>query len=147
MLLIRCPWCGEREETEFVNRGEAHIVRPPDPAGLSENEWGDHLFFRKNTRGWQSERWSHDFGCRRWFNMARNSATGEILATYKPGEPAPGLPPGPGAGAPAKEGAAPEADRGGTGGGDGEAPPPGKGAGKPPAKRAKAAEAEAEAGK
>lgn len=96
MLLIRCPWCGEREESEFHNRGEAHLARPADPDALSDQEWGDYLFFRHNTRGWQSEMWSHDFGCRRWFNMARNTATGEILATYKPGEPRPEFPGGPG---------------------------------------------------
>lgn len=96
MLLIRCPWCGEREESEFHNRGEAHLARPADPAALSDQEWGDYLFFRHNTRGWQSEMWSHDFGCRRWFNMARNTATGEILATYKLGEPRPEFPDAPG---------------------------------------------------
>ncbi|MFT9198192.1 sarcosine oxidase subunit delta, partial [Gluconobacter oxydans] len=25
MLLIRCPYCGERAEVEFSNGGEAHI--------------------------------------------------------------------------------------------------------------------------
>ena len=28
MLLIPCPWCGERDETEFRCGGEAHIARP-----------------------------------------------------------------------------------------------------------------------
>ena len=26
MLLIPCPWCGEREETEFHHGGEAHAT-------------------------------------------------------------------------------------------------------------------------
>ena len=31
MLLIECPWCGARDESEFTYGGEAHIVRPEDP--------------------------------------------------------------------------------------------------------------------
>ena len=32
MLLIPCPFCGEREETEFHCGGEAHIQRPRQPS-------------------------------------------------------------------------------------------------------------------
>ena len=41
MLLITCPHCGPRAETEFRNGGEAGIVRPADPAALSD---GVHLY-------------------------------------------------------------------------------------------------------
>ena len=51
MLLIECPWCGERAETEFSYGGEAGIVRPKDPDALSDEEWADYLFNRKNPRG------------------------------------------------------------------------------------------------
>ncbi|MBS0397922.1 MAG: sarcosine oxidase subunit delta, partial [Proteobacteria bacterium] len=27
MLLINCPWCGERPEPEFVHGGQAHVAR------------------------------------------------------------------------------------------------------------------------
>ena len=30
MLLIECPWCGPRQETEFFCGGEAHLSRPAD---------------------------------------------------------------------------------------------------------------------
>ena len=43
MLLIPCPWCGEREEAEFHNGGEAHIKRPADPDKLSDEEWAEPL--------------------------------------------------------------------------------------------------------
>ncbi len=89
MLLIRCPWCGEREETEFGGHSEAHIVRPKKPESVSDEKWGDYLFFRTNPRGWHWEQWSHDFGCRRWFYMLRNTATGEIHSTYAPTDPKP----------------------------------------------------------
>ena len=39
MLLIPCPYCGPREETEFSYGGEAHIERPNEPDALSDTEW------------------------------------------------------------------------------------------------------------
>lgn len=89
MLLIQCPWCGERDQTEFHCHGEAHIARPTNSLEMSDQEWGDYVFYRKNTKGVHFERWTHDHGCRRWFNAARNTATDEFLAFYKPGETAP----------------------------------------------------------
>ncbi len=93
MLLISCPWCGPREESEFQCGGEAHIVRPTDGAGLSDTAWGDYVFMRKNPKGVQYERWHHAAGCRRWFNVARHTVTHEILAVYRMGEPPPEVEP------------------------------------------------------
>ena len=92
MLQIPCPWCGPRDQTEFAAHGEAHIARPLNPDALSDEEWGDYVFFRDNPKGWHRERWSHAFGCRRWFNMLRNTVTGEIAAVYKIGDPKPPIP-------------------------------------------------------
>ena len=39
MLLIPCPWCGPRDETEFHYGGQAHVAYPEDPAALSDEEW------------------------------------------------------------------------------------------------------------
>ncbi len=89
MFLITCPFCGEREETEFSYGHEAHIARPENPEKLSDAEWADYLFMRKNTKGVHLERWVHTAGCRRWFNAARNTHTNEILAIYKMGEQPP----------------------------------------------------------
>lgn len=91
MLMIKCPWCGERDQTEFHCHGEAHIVRPENTLELSDEEWGDYVFFRKNTKGLHYERWVHHHGCGRWFNAVRNTATDEFLAFYKPGELIPSL--------------------------------------------------------
>ena len=87
MLLIRCPWCGPRDETEFRYGGEAHIARPRDPMSLSDAEWADYLFMRNNPKGWFRERWVHASGCRRWFNAERNTMTHEIRRTYSGTEP------------------------------------------------------------
>jgi sarcosine oxidase subunit delta len=87
MLLIHCPHCREdSEEEEFSYSGEAHIVRPPEPEALSDNEWGDYLFFRKNPRGIHHEMWYHQAGCRRYFYATRDTVSYEILETYAVGE-------------------------------------------------------------
>ena len=89
MLLIECPWCGERAETEFSYGGEAGIERPADPDALSDAEWADYLFMRTNTKGEFLERWVHSHGCRRWFNVARDTVSYRISHVYKIGETAP----------------------------------------------------------
>jgi len=86
MLLIPCPWCGEREETEFTCGGEAHVVRPRQPQALSDAEWADYLFMRTNPKGVHFERWRHVHGCGRWFNLARDTVSDQILAVYRMGE-------------------------------------------------------------
>lgn len=91
MLLIPCPYCGEREETEFAYGGEAHITRPLEPEKLSDAEWGDYVFMRTNPMGAHYERWNHARGCRRWFNMVRHTVSHEILAVYKIGDPKPAV--------------------------------------------------------
>ena len=36
MLLITCPWCGARDQSEFSYGGEAHIPRPANSEKLTE---------------------------------------------------------------------------------------------------------------
>ena len=93
MLQIECPWCGPRDEDEFIYGGEAHIQRPENPAVVSDEEWGDYLFFRSSIKGLQSEQWCHTHGCRRWFNVARDTVTYRIHAVYRIGERPPELTP------------------------------------------------------
>ena len=90
MLRIDCPWCGPRDETEFSYGGEAHIVRPKDPDALSDDAWADYLFMRTNPRGAHREQWCHAHGCRRWFNVIRDTVSYRIQAVYRVGEQPPG---------------------------------------------------------
>ena len=87
MLLIPCPWCGARDETEFRCGGEAHIVRPAQPAALSDDQWADYLLMRSKPKGVPFARWLH--GCGRWFNVARDTVSDEILEVYGMGAPRP----------------------------------------------------------
>ena len=86
MLLIECPWCGPRNESEFSYSGEAQIVRPSNPDELSDEEWANYLFYRKNPRGRHLEQWYHVYGCRRYFTADRDTVTYQIKSVFKQGE-------------------------------------------------------------
>ena len=87
MLLIACPYCGPRNDSEFTPGGEAHIARLD--LTVNDEKWGEYLYFRENVKGMQTERWFHAYGCRRWFNVVRDTVTNEIGAVYKMGEAPP----------------------------------------------------------
>jgi sarcosine oxidase subunit delta len=91
MILISCPNCGPRDETEFHYGGQAHVAYPEDPNALSDEEWGRYLFYRENPKGLFAERWVHSSGCRKWFNAVRDTATYRIAAVYRMGETQPSL--------------------------------------------------------
>ena len=44
---------------------------------------------RKNIKGVEFERWYHAHGCRKWFNMVRDTSNDKIKAIYKMGEKPP----------------------------------------------------------
>lgn len=79
MLLIRCPWCGPREETEFRYGGEPVRI----PADEDDVAWEHLLYYRSNPAGPYMERWVHVHGCRQWLYAVRDTTTHEILSTHK----------------------------------------------------------------
>lgn len=83
MQRIPCPWCGQREETEFRYGGQAHVDYPNEPSELSDEDWAGFVFVRENPRGPFTERWVHSSGCRRWFNVVRDTRNSEILDVYQ----------------------------------------------------------------
>ena len=85
MLLITCPHCGPREESEFACGGEAHIARPLVENSITDAEFADYLFLRDNPKGMFLERWRHTAGCRRWFNLARDTVSHDIIEIYAMG--------------------------------------------------------------
>ncbi len=92
MLLIHCPYCRmARPESEFRYGGEAHVVRPAEPANVSDADWAAFLYMRANPKGIHAERWRHVHGCGRFFNALRNTVTDQILRTYPAGTPQPAL--------------------------------------------------------
>ena len=86
MLEIKCPYCGPRDEEEFACGGEAHIPRPLAENPISDKEFADYLFYRDNPKGVFLERWRHSAGCRRWFNVVRDTVSHEIIEVYAMGQ-------------------------------------------------------------
>ncbi|MFD9207943.1 sarcosine oxidase subunit delta [Streptomyces sioyaensis] len=85
MLLIPCPWCGDRDETEFGYGGQAHVPHPEAPETLTDAEWAEYLFVRDNPEGPFTEQWVHTAGCRRWFTLVRDTTCNDILAVHQIG--------------------------------------------------------------
>ncbi len=52
---------------------------------MTDAEWGAYLYTRQNTQGVQAERWFHAMGCRRWFNIVRDTVTHQIVRAYPMG--------------------------------------------------------------
>lgn len=80
MLTIPCPHCGPRDEAEFVCGGQSHLARPD--LASADQDWAPYLFIRDNPKGMHHERWRHAAGCGLWFNLARDTATHEIVGAY-----------------------------------------------------------------
>lgn len=91
MFVIDCPNCGPRDQSEFAYAGEAHIARPDNAQDLTDEQWAGYVFMRKNDKGLYAERWWHAAGCRKFFNMLRNTATDQIHAVYRIGEEPPAV--------------------------------------------------------
>ena len=57
---------------------------------LDDRQWAEYLFYRDNPKGSYAERWVHAAGCRKWFNVIRDTRTYEIQHVYRIGETPPG---------------------------------------------------------
>ena len=84
MIRIECPFCGERDHSEFSYGGDASITYPPLDA--SADVWHDAVFLRENICGRQSETWHHINGCRMGLIVERDTMTHEIFAV-RPAHP------------------------------------------------------------
>ncbi len=78
MLRLTCPFCGARNESEFVYGGPAKSRRPDDPSELSEAEWVNYLTSPANPLGPVEEKWWHTRGCGQWLTITRDTVTHEI---------------------------------------------------------------------
>ena len=94
MMLIPCPYCGQRNVTEFTYGGDADVKRPEDPSAVSESVWISYVYLRDNPRGPHDELWQHSAGCRRWVRVKRNTLTHDVLGSAPTAATKPGsLPP------------------------------------------------------
>jgi heterotetrameric sarcosine oxidase delta subunit len=77
MLLIVCPHCGPRNDSEFTYQGEPRVRPTPD---TSPAVWRRYLYEETNAAGWATEQWFHAMGCRRFLHIERHTVTNEIRA-------------------------------------------------------------------
>jgi heterotetrameric sarcosine oxidase delta subunit len=82
MIRIDCPFCGPRDETEFVCGGTIPIIRP-DPARADDAAWRAYLFDRENPAGPHRERWLHRHGCGQWFAVERCTISNHVQGSWK----------------------------------------------------------------
>ncbi len=78
MIRIPCPFCGERDHSEFGYGGDGAIEYPALDA--SEQDWLRAVFLRANVAGVQTETWQHVNGCRMWLVVERDTITHEIYS-------------------------------------------------------------------
>ena len=83
MLEIKCPNCGKRSQNEFSYGGDATVKRPHLGKEISDKEWDDFVYLRRNLRGKHTELWHHVAGCRQWFKVSRSTVTHEIFKTAR----------------------------------------------------------------
>ena len=76
-------YAGHALDAEFAYGGQAHVPYPADPDALTDAQWGEYLFVRDNPKGPFAERWVHAAGCRRWFNVERDTATHRVIRSYR----------------------------------------------------------------
>ena len=55
--------------------GQAGIAYPADPDALTDAAWADYLFLRDNPKGPFASAGSTRAGCRRWFDIMRDTLT------------------------------------------------------------------------
>ena len=73
-MRIPCPFCGDRDASEFVYRGDAKPVRPTDSEAFF-----DYVYLRDNPAGRLNEHWYHAQGCRNWLVVERDTVSHEIF--------------------------------------------------------------------
>lgn len=78
-MRIPCPFCGERDASEFSYLGDANVTRPDPGAPDAIAATVDAVYLRTNPAGEHEELWYHGSGCRMWVRVRRNTLTHEIL--------------------------------------------------------------------
>ncbi len=77
-MRIHCPFCGERDSSEFSYLGDAGRTRPQ--AGADAHAFFEAVYVRDNPAGRHRDLWYHGLGCRSWLRVTRDTRTHEIFA-------------------------------------------------------------------
>ncbi len=78
-MRIECPFCGERDVSEFKYLGDAAFRRPQSGAENVADRFYEAVYLRDNPAGPHRELWYHAGGCLSWLRVTRDTRTHEIL--------------------------------------------------------------------
>ncbi|MHB1869887.1 MAG: sarcosine oxidase subunit delta [Steroidobacteraceae bacterium] len=88
-MRIECPFCGERDLSEFTYLGAAgDSAAGADAARLAEPHVAT-VYLRSNPAGAHRELWRHGYGCGSWLEVTRDTRTHLISAVRLAKDPAP----------------------------------------------------------
>ncbi len=79
-MRIECPYCGERDTSEFTYLGDGNYARPVPNGPDADARFFAAIYLRDNPDGPHDELWYHAFGCRSWLRVTRNTRTHEVIA-------------------------------------------------------------------
>lgn len=79
-MRIHCPYCGERDASEFTYRGDATLLRPDPAAPDAAEAFTAYVYLRRNPAGPHQEHWYHGAGCHSWLVVERNTRTHEVIS-------------------------------------------------------------------
>lgn len=79
-MRIDCPFCGERDLSEFTYWGDGAYGRPDPDAPEADFTYYTAVYLRDNPAGSHAEFWYHAAGCRSWLKVTRDTVTHRILA-------------------------------------------------------------------
>ena len=72
-MRIPCPFCGDRDASEFSYLGDAALAdRPVTDTGEA---FADYVYLRNNPAGLHTELWYHASGCRHSLRVTRDTRT------------------------------------------------------------------------
>lgn len=78
-MRLKCPYCGERDRSEFTYLGDATVKRPDPAAPDADGQFFEYAYLRENPAGPHSELWYHGAGCGSWLKVRRDTRSHEIL--------------------------------------------------------------------
>jgi sarcosine oxidase subunit delta len=79
-MRIPCPFCGERDLSEFAYLGDASVERSDPMAADARAQFITAVYLRDNPAGRHDELWYHAFGCRSWLRVSRDTRNHQIFA-------------------------------------------------------------------
>jgi heterotetrameric sarcosine oxidase delta subunit len=71
MLLINCPYCGERDESEF-RYGGRRVIYPPLDSSAGIEKWHRAIHLHDNSQEPIREFWYHESACELWIEINRD---------------------------------------------------------------------------